>query len=129
MSCVISLSPTLVSQITGLQPEDEDGEFRAWVDVVKRSLDFNVKAAPSSSMNDVTKQLHGSVSHFTSHSLLTLCSRIERARINAQDCWADALEHSFSLLKSSADKIHDIDSEITVIILNIHAVHLADCLA
>jgi len=61
MSRIISLSHTLVSQITGLQPEDKDGEFRALVDVVKRSLDYNVKAAPSSSMNDVTKQLHGSV--------------------------------------------------------------------
>ena len=61
MSRIISLSHTLVSQATGLQPEDEDGEFRALVDVVKRSLDYNVKAAPSSSMNDVTKQLHGSV--------------------------------------------------------------------
>jgi hypothetical protein len=61
MSRIISLSHTLVSQITGLQPEDEDGEFRALVDVVKRSLDYNVKAAPSSSMNDITKQLHGSV--------------------------------------------------------------------
>jgi hypothetical protein len=61
MSRIINLSHTLVSQITGLQPEDEDGEFRALVDVVKRSLDYNVKAAPSSSMNDVTKQLDGYV--------------------------------------------------------------------
>ena len=61
MSRIISLSHTLVSQITSLQPEDDDGEFRALVDVVTRSLDYNVKAAPSSSMNDVTKQLHGSV--------------------------------------------------------------------
>lgn len=71
----------------------------------------------------------GLFSHLTFHSLLSLCSRIERARINSQDCWADALEHSFSLLKSSANEIHDIDSEITVIIINIYAVHLADCLA
>jgi hypothetical protein len=62
-------------------------------------------------------------------SLLRQCSRTERARINSQDSWADALEHSFSLLKSKAAKIHDIDSEITVIILNIHAVHLTDRLA
>jgi hypothetical protein len=72
----------------------------------------------------------GLFSHFTFHSPLSLWySRIERARITSQDSWADALEHSFSLLKSSAHKIHDIDSEITVIILDIHAVHLADCLA
>jgi len=64
MSRIISLSHTLVSQITALQPEDEDGEFRALVDVVKRSLDYNVKAAPSSSMNDITKQLHGCVFPF-----------------------------------------------------------------
>jgi hypothetical protein len=70
----------------------------------------------------------GMFSYFTFHSLLRLCSRIERARINSQDSWADALEHSLSLLKSSADKIHDIDSEITVIITNTYAVHLADCL-
>jgi hypothetical protein len=71
----------------------------------------------------------GLFSHFTFHSPLSLCSRIERARITSQDSWADALEQSLSLLKSSAHKIHDIDSEITVIILNIHAMHLADCLA
>jgi hypothetical protein len=123
MSRIISLSHTLVSQMTSLQSEDDDGEFRALVDVVTRSLDYNVKAAPSSSMNDVTKQLHGSVFPLTFHSLLSLCSHIERARITSQDSWADALEHSFSLLKSSAHKIHDIDSEITVIIHNIHAVH------
>jgi hypothetical protein len=64
MSRIISLSHTLISQITNLQPEDDDGEFRALVDVVTRSLDYNVKAAPSSSMNDVTKQLHGSVLPF-----------------------------------------------------------------
>jgi hypothetical protein len=67
--------------------------------------------------------------HITFRSLLSQCSRTERARINSQDSWADALELSFSLLKSKADKIHDIDSEITVIILNIHAVHLTDRLA
>ena len=61
MSRAISLSHTLVSQITGLQPEDDDGEVRVLVDMVKRSFDYNAKAAPSSSMNDITKQLHGSV--------------------------------------------------------------------
>ena len=60
MSRVISLSHTLVSQITGLQPEDE-GDFRALVDFTIRSFDYNAKAAPSSSMNDIAKLLHGSV--------------------------------------------------------------------
>ena len=62
MSRVISLSHTLVSQITDLQPDDEEGAFRALVDFTTKSLDYNVKAAPSSSMNDITKLLHGSVS-------------------------------------------------------------------
>ena len=62
MSRIISLSHTLVSQITKLQPEDEEGDFRALVDFTTKSLDYNVKAAPSSSMNDITKLLHGSVS-------------------------------------------------------------------
>jgi hypothetical protein len=61
MARIISLSHTLVSQVTGLQPEDEEGDFRALVDTTTRSLDYNVKAAPSSSMNDITKLLHGSV--------------------------------------------------------------------
>jgi hypothetical protein len=61
MSRIITLCHTLVSQLTGLQPEDEDGEFRALADIVIRSLDYNTKAAPSSSMNDITKQLNGSV--------------------------------------------------------------------
>jgi hypothetical protein len=61
MTRVISLCHTLVSQVTGLQPEGEGGDFRALVEIVMRSLDYNTKAAPSSSMNDITKQLHGSV--------------------------------------------------------------------
>ena len=61
MSRVISLSHTLVSQVTGLQSEDEEDEFRALMDIVIKSLEYNVKAAPSSSMHDIAKQLHGSV--------------------------------------------------------------------
>jgi hypothetical protein len=61
MTRVISLCHTLVSQVTGLQPEDEGGEFRGLAEIVIRNLDYNTKAAPSSSMNDITKQLHGSV--------------------------------------------------------------------
>lgn len=71
----------------------------------------------------------GPFCHITFRSLLSQCSRTERARINSQDPWADALERSFFLLRSKADEIHDIDSEITVIILNHHAVHLANYLA
>lgn len=61
MSRVISLCNTLVSQVTGLRPDDEDGDFRALVEIVTRCLDYNAKAAPSSSMDDIAKQLHGSV--------------------------------------------------------------------
>lgn len=61
MSRTISLCHTLVPQVTGLRPEDEDGDFRALVEIAMRSLDYNAKAAPSSSMNDIAKQLHGSV--------------------------------------------------------------------
>lgn len=71
----------------------------------------------------------GLLCHITFFSILSQCSRIERARINSQDAWADALERSFFQLKSKADEIHDIDSEITVIISNIHAIHLTDSLA
>ncbi|KAI0005111.1 Spc98 family-domain-containing protein [Russula compacta] len=85
-------------QMSRITSYDEESDFRAWADIVIRSLDYNAKAAPSCSMNDITKQLHG---------------RTERARINSQDPWADALEHSFSLLKSKIEKIHVIDSEIT----------------
>ncbi|KAH9049683.1 Spc98 family-domain-containing protein [Lactarius hengduanensis] len=69
------------------------------VDMVTRSLEYNAKAAPSSSMSDISKLVNG---------------RAERARINSQDPWADALQLSFALLKSQIDKIHDIDSEITM---------------
>ncbi|KAI9513296.1 Spc98 family-domain-containing protein [Russula earlei] len=109
MSRVISLSHTLVSQITGLQPNDEEDDFLALVDIVVRGLDYNTKAAPSSSMNDIAKQLRG---------------RTERARINSQDPWADALEHAFSLLKSKVEKIHDIDSEITPVHVPNHLMFL-----
>ncbi|KAH9077070.1 Spc98 family-domain-containing protein [Lactarius deliciosus] len=88
----------LISSITDLKPDDDEGVFRAMVDMVTRSLDYNAKAAPSSSMSDISKLVNG---------------RAERARINSQDPWADALQLSFALLKSQIEKIHDIDSEIT----------------
>jgi hypothetical protein len=72
LSRIITLSHTLVSQITGLQPEDEDGDFRALVDFTIRSFDYNAKAAPSSSMNDIAKLLHGSVLPLGIHSQLLL---------------------------------------------------------
>jgi hypothetical protein len=62
MPRIISLSYTLVSQITNLQPEDGEDDFRALVDFTTKSLDYNVKAAPSAGMNDITKLLYGSVS-------------------------------------------------------------------
>jgi gamma-tubulin complex component 5 len=65
ISRIIPLCHALVSQVTGLQPQDEEGDFRALVDVVIRSLDYHAKAAPSSSMNDIVKQLHGSVSTYS----------------------------------------------------------------
>ncbi|KAI9447935.1 hypothetical protein H4582DRAFT_2124148 [Lactarius indigo] len=98
ISRLISSSQSLVSQVTGLKPDDNEAAFRAMVDMVTRGLDYNVKAAPSSSMGDIAKLVHG---------------RVERARINSQDPWADALQLSFFLLKSQIEKIHDIDSEIT----------------
>ncbi|KAH9060930.1 Spc98 family-domain-containing protein [Lactarius vividus] len=98
ISRLISSSHSLVSQVTGLKPNDDEGVFRAMVDMVTRSLDYNAKAAPSSSMSDISKLVNG---------------RAERAKINSQDPWADALQLSFAMLKSQIEKIHDIDSEIT----------------
>ena len=72
MSRIISLSHTLVSQIAGLQPEDEEGNFRALVDFTIRSSDYNAKAAPSSSMNDIAKLFHGSVLSPLSAQLLLI---------------------------------------------------------
>jgi hypothetical protein len=65
MSRIMSLGHTLVTQVAGLHPDDDRGDFRSMLDVVKRSADYNAKAAPSSSMNDIAKQLHGSVSSLT----------------------------------------------------------------
>ncbi|KAF8272093.1 Spc98 family-domain-containing protein [Lactarius quietus] len=98
ISRLMSTSHSLVSQVTGLNPDDDENVFRATVDMVTRSLDYNVKAAPSSSMSDIAKLVNG---------------RTERARINSQDSWADALQLSFTRLKSQIEKIRDIDSEIT----------------
>ena len=61
ISRLISSSHSLVSQVTGLNPGDDEGVFRALVDVVTRSLDYNVKAAPSSSMSDIAKLVNGFV--------------------------------------------------------------------
>lgn len=117
ISRLISSSHSLVTQVTGLNPDDDEGVFRAMVDIVTRSLDYNVKAAPSSSMSDIAKLINGFVFPSRScDSLLTRCSRAERARISSQDPWADALQLSFTQLKSQIEKIHDIDSEITVIV-------------
>ncbi|KAI0307069.1 Spc98 family-domain-containing protein [Multifurca ochricompacta] len=103
MPRIISLGHTLISQITGLHPDREDGDFRTMMSMVTRSVDYNMKAAPSSSMSDIAKHAHG-------------------ARIHSQDSWAEAFELLFSLLKSQAEKMNDIDSEITL-------AHLPDHLA
>ncbi len=58
---LISSSHSLVSQVTGLNPDDDESVFRAMVDTVTRSLDYNVKAAPSSSMSDIAKLINGFV--------------------------------------------------------------------
>ncbi len=58
---LISSSQSLVSQVTGLNPDDDGGVFRAMVDMVTRSLDYNVKAAPSSGMSDIAKLVNGSI--------------------------------------------------------------------
>ena len=73
ISRLISSSHSLVSQVTGLNADDDESVFRATVDMVTRSLDYNVKAAPSSSMSDIAKLVNGFV--FPSRSfgpLLTL---------------------------------------------------------
>ena len=59
ISRLISSSHSLVSQVTGLNADDDGGAFRATVDMVTRSLDYNVKAAPSSSMSDIAKLVNG----------------------------------------------------------------------
>lgn len=62
VSRLISSSQSLVSQVTGLNPDNDEGVFRAMVDMVTRSLDYNVKAAPSSGMSDIAKLVNGFVS-------------------------------------------------------------------
>lgn len=61
ISRLISSSHSLVTQVTGLNPDADEGVFRAMVDIVTRSLDYNVKAAPSSSMSDISKLVNGFV--------------------------------------------------------------------
>lgn len=50
-----------MSQVTGLNPDEDEGVFRAMVDMVTRGLDYNVKAAPSSGMSDIAKLVNGFV--------------------------------------------------------------------
>ncbi|KAI0268157.1 Spc98 family-domain-containing protein [Gloeopeniophorella convolvens] len=93
------LSHTLVSQVTHIDPNDDEEEYRDLTEMVSRGTDYNAKAAPSSSMRDISKLIHG---------------RAQRARITSQDAWADAVELALSLLKSQVEKINDLDSEITM---------------
>jgi hypothetical protein len=61
ISRLMSSSHSLVSQVTGLNPDDDEDAFRTTVDMVTRNLDYNVKAAPSSSMSDIAKLVNGFV--------------------------------------------------------------------
>ncbi|KAI0053720.1 hypothetical protein FA95DRAFT_1508286 [Auriscalpium vulgare] len=98
-SRIQALSQTLVTQVTGLSPENDEDNFRTAAEYVSKTIEHPHKASPSASLDAVEKHLHG----------LTL-----KARINSSETWADAVDACYTQVKGQATQKKDLDDEITL---------------
>ncbi|KAI0068599.1 hypothetical protein BV25DRAFT_11798 [Artomyces pyxidatus] len=96
---LLSYSQTLVAQVSGLSPDDDEETFRTAVDVVSKALEHPNKGAPSSSLDSIDKQIQG---------------HARKARINSLDSWASALENASQRLKVQVEENKDLDQEVSL---------------
>ncbi|THH14297.1 hypothetical protein EW146_g6007 [Bondarzewia mesenterica] len=91
------LSQKLVTQVTGLSEDNDEGKFRTSVEFVSKSLEYGAKSAPSTDMRSIDGHVRG---------------HTRKARIHSQDSWATALENTYSKLKTQVEQNRDLDQEI-----------------
>ncbi|KAJ7461991.1 Spc98 family-domain-containing protein [Mycena latifolia] len=98
-SRLLPFCQALVSQVTGLKEEDDDGAFQTAVEYALKNLESTTmtKAAAGVDMGVIDRQVHG---------------HAEKARINSRDTLAEALQTSYRRLKHQAGQEKDLDQEI-----------------
>ncbi|KAH7887320.1 Spc98 family-domain-containing protein [Phlebopus sp. FC_14] len=95
---LLPLCQNLVTQTTGLSPENDEDNFRTAVDFVSKNLEHATKAGPSIDVNVMERQLRG--------------YHVEKARVNCHDNLADALEKAYRKVKDRAKELTGLDDEI-----------------
>ncbi|KZT71569.1 hypothetical protein DAEQUDRAFT_749911 [Daedalea quercina L-15889] len=95
----------LVTQVTGLNAENDDENFRTAVEFVSKNLDLTSRPSGNVDMNAINKHIRG---------------HIQKARVNSHDDLGDALRAAYKLLKTQADSDNDLDSEIKAARLPAH---------
>ncbi|OJA18586.1 hypothetical protein AZE42_11191, partial [Rhizopogon vesiculosus] len=103
---LLPLCQKLITQLTGLTPENDEEYFRIALDFVSRNLEHATatKGGLSSDMATMDKRFHGF---------------IEKSRIQSNDALAEALKISYQNVKGSAKELTNIDGSIKL-------AHLAD---
>ncbi|KAJ7194549.1 Spc98 family-domain-containing protein [Mycena pura] len=98
-SRLLPICQVLVSQVTGLREEDDDGVFRAAVEHVVKNLENTTitKGAIGVDISAIDRQVHG---------------HAQKARINSRDTFAEALQTCYKRLKYQAGQDKDLDQEI-----------------
>ncbi|KIJ69751.1 hypothetical protein HYDPIDRAFT_35222 [Hydnomerulius pinastri MD-312] len=94
---LLPLCQSLVTQMTGLSPDNDDENFRTAVDFVSKNLEHSTKGGPSADMPAMDKHFRGYV---------------QKARINSHDSLAEALEKSYHKVKEQAKELTGLDEEI-----------------
>ncbi|KAG0698698.1 Spc98 family-domain-containing protein [Suillus ampliporus] len=109
---LLPLCQKLITQLTGLNLENDEEDFRIALDFVSRNLEHATatKGGPSSDMATMDKRFHGF---------------IEKSRIQSNDTLAEALEISYRKVKYSAKELTNIDGDIKLAHLPDHLQLLA----
>ncbi|KAG1717437.1 Spc98 family-domain-containing protein [Suillus paluster] len=96
---LLPLCQTLITQLTELDLENDEEDFRIALDFVSRNLEHATatKGGPSSDMATMDRRFHGF---------------IEKSRIQSNDTLAEALEISYRKVKDSAKELTNIDGDI-----------------
>ena len=117
---LLPLFQKLITQITGLTPENDDEDFRFTLDFVSRNLEHATatKGGPSSDMPDMDRRFHGYIQlsclqHLSFNQCIVL-RFIEKFRIQSNDTLAEALQLSYRKVKDHAKELTNIDGDIKV---------------
>ncbi|CCM01742.1 uncharacterized protein FIBRA_03808 [Fibroporia radiculosa] len=96
---------TLVTQVAGLAPNNDEENFRVAVDFVSKTLDQTARPSGTNDISVVDKHLRG---------------HAQKACINSHDVLAEALEIAHRKVKAQMQQSRDLDSDIKTSLLPSH---------